>query len=94
MRTCFTVDGQREPNMARARLAEKVWRNHAIRDIAKPMSHEILEELVSGVRGLDERFREIEGTLSEQGPRSRRRLRHFPMMLEEIDPRARLSEGN
>jgi hypothetical protein len=47
--------------------------------------HEILEELVSGVRGLDARFREIEGTVSEQGPRSRRRWRHFhPMMLEEM----------
>jgi hypothetical protein len=47
--------------------------------------HEILEELVSGVRGLDARFREVEGTVSEQGPRSRRRLRHFhPMMMEEM----------
>ncbi|MGA9668912.1 MAG: toll/interleukin-1 receptor domain-containing protein [Terracidiphilus sp.] len=47
--------------------------------------HEILEELVSGVRGLDVRFREIEGTVSEQGPRSRRRWRHFhPMMFEEM----------
>jgi hypothetical protein len=47
--------------------------------------HEILEELVSGVRGLDARFREIEGNVSEQGPRSRRRWRHFhPMMLEEM----------
>ncbi|MGB6156941.1 MAG: toll/interleukin-1 receptor domain-containing protein [Acidobacteriaceae bacterium] len=55
--------------------------------------HEILEELVSGVRGLDGRFREIEGTLSEQGPRSRRRLRHFPMMLEEMI-HATPEEGN
>jgi hypothetical protein len=47
--------------------------------------HEILEELVSGVRGLDARFREIAGTVSEQEPRSRRRWRHFhPMMLEEM----------
>lgn len=47
--------------------------------------HEILEELVSSVRGLDARFREVEGTVSEQGPRSRRRWRHFhPMMLEEM----------
>jgi hypothetical protein len=47
--------------------------------------HEILKELVSGVRGLDVRFREVEGAMSEHGPRSRRRLRHFhPMMLEEM----------
>ena len=48
--------------------------------------HEILEELVSGVRGLDARFRDIEGTLAEQGPRSRRRrFREFhPMMMEEM----------
>jgi hypothetical protein len=48
--------------------------------------HEILEELVTGVRGLDARFRDLEGTVSEQGPRSRRRrLRHFhPMMFEEM----------
>lgn len=47
--------------------------------------HEILEELVSGVRSLDARFREIEGAVSEQGPRSRRRWRHFhPMMIEEM----------
>jgi hypothetical protein len=47
--------------------------------------HEILEELVSGVRGLDVRFREVEGTVSEHGPRSRRRFRHFhPMMMEEM----------
>jgi len=48
--------------------------------------HEILEELVSGVRGLDSRFREVEGTIMEHGPRFRRgRLRHFhPMMMEEM----------
>ena len=48
--------------------------------------HEILEELVSGVRGLDARFRDIEGTVGEQGPRSRRRrFREFhPMMMEEM----------
>jgi hypothetical protein len=48
--------------------------------------HEILEELVTGVRGLDVRFREFEGTVSDQGSRSRRRrLRHFhPMMFEEM----------
>jgi len=47
--------------------------------------HEILEELVSSVRGLDTSFRDLEGTLSDSGPRSRRRWRHFhPMMLEEF----------
>jgi hypothetical protein len=48
-------------------------------------SHEILEELVSGVRGLDVRFREIEGSVREEGPRSRwRRRRLHPMMIEEM----------
>jgi TIR domain len=47
--------------------------------------HEILEELVSGVRGLDGRFRDVENMVMEQGPRMRRRFRHFhPMMIEEI----------
>lgn len=47
--------------------------------------HEILEELVQGVRGLDVRFRDLESTV-EQGPRSfRRRYRHFhPGIMEEI----------
>jgi hypothetical protein len=47
--------------------------------------HEILEELVTGVRGLDVRFRELEGAV-DQGPRMRRRrFRHFhPMMFEEM----------
>jgi hypothetical protein len=48
--------------------------------------HEILEELVTGVRGLDARFRDLESVTSEPGLRSRRRLfRHFhPRMLEEM----------
>lgn len=48
--------------------------------------HEILEELVTGVRGLDQRFRDLEGAVSEEAPRwRRRRLRHFhPMMFEEM----------
>ncbi|HSY52715.1 MAG TPA: toll/interleukin-1 receptor domain-containing protein [Thermoanaerobaculia bacterium] len=48
--------------------------------------HEILEELVTGVRGLDARVRDLEGVVSELSPRSRRRrLRHFdPMMFEEM----------
>lgn len=48
-------------------------------------SHEILEELVSGVRGLDVRFREIESSVRDEGSRSRLRHRHFhPMMFEEM----------
>lgn len=48
--------------------------------------HEILEELVTGVRGLDARFRDLEGVVSDSGLRSRRRrLRHMhPMMFEEM----------
>jgi hypothetical protein len=47
--------------------------------------HEILEELVTGVRGLDARFRELEGEMSEHGPSRRRRFRHFhPMMFDEL----------
>lgn len=48
--------------------------------------HEILEELVTGVRGLDVRFRDLESVVMEQGSHSRRRrLRRFhPMMFEEM----------
>jgi hypothetical protein len=48
--------------------------------------HEILEELVTGVRALDGRFRELEGAVVEHGPRSRRRrMRHIhPMMIDEM----------
>ena len=48
--------------------------------------HEILEEMVAGVRGLDARFRDLESSISEGGPPSRRRrLRHVhPMMFEEL----------
>jgi hypothetical protein len=49
-------------------------------------AHEILEELVTGVRGLDVRFRDLESSVTDQGPRSRRRrLKHFhPGMFEEM----------
>lgn len=55
-------------------------------------SHEILEELVTGVRGLDVRFRELEGAAQEQGSRVRRRsLRNIsPMMFEKL---ARMAPG-
>lgn len=48
--------------------------------------HEILEELVTGVRGLDSRFRDLEGTLNESPARSRRKgmRRTHPGMLEEM----------
>jgi len=48
--------------------------------------HEILEELVTGVRGLDARFRDIENAVAQEGPRSRnRRFRHLhPRMLDEM----------
>lgn len=48
--------------------------------------HEILEELVTGVRALDSRFRDIESSVSEELPRSRRRrLRYIhPKMFDEI----------
>jgi hypothetical protein len=49
-------------------------------------SHEILEELVTGVRGLDSRFRDLENVVMDQGPRSRRRrFRHFhPGMFDDM----------
>lgn len=48
--------------------------------------HEILEEMVAGVRGLDARFRELENALLQESPPSRRRrLKHFhPMMFEDL----------
>jgi hypothetical protein len=47
--------------------------------------HEILEELVSGVRGLDARFRDVEGVVSQHEPHMRRRFRHFhPRMMDEM----------
>jgi hypothetical protein len=49
-------------------------------------AHEILEELVTGVRGLDSRFRDLESVVMDQGPRSRRRrFKHFhPGMFEDV----------
>jgi hypothetical protein len=48
---------------------------------------EILEELVSSIRGLDTRFRDI----ADEGPRGRRRRRFHPGMLEEMLQRFELS---
>lgn len=49
-------------------------------------AHEILEELVTGVRGLDSRFRDLESVVMDQGLRSRRRrFKHFhPGMFEDV----------
>ncbi len=48
--------------------------------------HEILEELVTGVRSLESRFRDVEGMVSSEKS-SYRRLRHrlHPMMFEEME---------
>lgn len=48
--------------------------------------HEIIEELVTGVRALDSRFQNLENVVSEQVPRSGRLLRRHlhPMMFEEM----------
>lgn len=48
--------------------------------------HEILEEMVAGVRGLDVRFRDLENSIVEGSgfPTRRRRIRFHPMMLEEF----------
>lgn len=51
----------------------------------KRPQHEILEELVAGVRGLDSRFQDIQIVVDERNPRSRRRLRRMhPMMFEDM----------
>lgn len=48
--------------------------------------HEILEELVTGVRAFDSRFQELENAVSKQAPRlSRFKRRHLhPMLFEEM----------
>jgi TIR domain-containing protein len=83
-----------EIKLAEARLAplfETIWPalETKVTEIPKTQGpakqtrpqHEILEELVSSVRGLDMRFRET----AEDGPRWRRRRHRFhPMMLDEM----------
>jgi len=50
----------------------------------RPQS-EILEDLVAGVRGLDNRFRDLEGTMFDGPIRDRKRRRRIdPMMMDEI----------
>ena len=47
--------------------------------------HEIIEELVTGVRGLDSRFRDLENVITREGPRPDRRLRLMhPGMFEDM----------
>jgi hypothetical protein len=47
--------------------------------------HEILEELVAGVRSLESRLRDAEGMVSAERASSRRlRRRFYPMMFEEM----------
>ncbi len=48
--------------------------------------HEILEELVVGVRSLDSRLRDLEGMVSDKASPGSRRFRHrfHPMMFEEM----------
>lgn len=49
--------------------------------------HEILEELVTGVRSLDSRLRDLERVTSEEAPQSarqRRLMRVHPLMLRDI----------
>jgi hypothetical protein len=83
-----------ETKLAEARLApqfETLWPALETKVAAIPKTtapakqnrpqHEILEELVSSIRGLDMRFRETD----EESPRwRRRRTRFHPMMLEEM----------
>lgn len=46
--------------------------------------HEILEELVAGVRGLDGRFRELEAAVTDPRRRLRRHRMFHPMMIDEL----------
>lgn len=57
---------------------------------------EILEELVTGVRGLDVRMQDLTGEMMERGLRSpRRRNRRFhPMMFEEMAEMSSDGEGD
>lgn len=47
--------------------------------------HEIMEELVASVRGLDSRFQDIQANIGDRSPRSRRKWRRMhPMMFEDL----------
>ena len=46
--------------------------------------HEVLEDLVAGVRNLDARMRDSEETMSDLPPSRRRRSRVHPMMFREL----------
>lgn len=58
--------------------------------------HEILEELVTSVRSLDSRFREVESLVAMDPARGsrHRRLRYHPMMLEEFPHMISGSQGD
>jgi TIR domain len=85
------LEPQPVPEARLAQLFESLWPNlqEKVEQIPNPTGvvkhnrpqHEILEELVSGVRGLDLRFRE---SLEEAPPLRRRRNRVHPMMLREL----------
>lgn len=48
--------------------------------------HEILEELVAGVRAFDSRMRDLEAVVAEQSPRAKRRRNRLlhPMVFEDL----------
>ena len=61
-----------------------VPRKAAIQKTTRPQ-HEILEELVAGVRALESHLRDVEGMVSAERSGSRRFRRRFhPMMFEEM----------
>jgi hypothetical protein len=82
--------GQPIPDTRLKQLFDALWPEleKKVGEIPKDPKHskpnrpqqEILEELVSSVRGLDGRFRDI----SDDMPRFRRRRRMHPMMIEEM----------
>lgn len=69
------------------KLAEKlsaIPEQAAVAKTSRPQ-HEILEELVGGVRSLEARLRDVEAMVSGELPRSRRRRSHLdPLMLHEM----------
>lgn len=79
-------------------LQEQVWAVEAQELTEKHMrpQHEILEELVTGVRGLDSRFGDLsEMVMMEEGSRVSRRYRRFhPMMFEEISEQVSSRTGD
>jgi TIR domain len=95
------LDSHPVPDMRLRQLFESLWPNfeQKIETIPLPTGHakhnrpqhEILEELVAGVRGLDLRFRE---SLEEALPLRRRRSRMHPMFLSEMSHLLELRRGD